>query len=190
MDNQDLTKQRKEQADSDFAINNLQEQETALSVLATIESETEDEDEEEEISQGNYNYYGYFQGYDFEDGLGFLDSDYSDEDMDDIEEEDEIDPDELSYEELIALAEFVGVEKRGFSLNQISNCLRSSKFGPEVGGIIDRCVVCQVEYEEEEPLVALPCEHPFHSDCISKWLQIKKVCPICATEPSSSPPDI
>lgn len=155
MDNQDLTKQRKEQADSDFAINN-----------------------------------GYFQGYDFEDGLGFLDSDYSDEDMDDIEEEDEIDPDELSYEELIALAEFVGVEKRGFSLNQISNCLRSSKFGPEVGGIIDRCVVCQVEYEEEEPLVALPCEHPFHSDCISKWLQIKKVCPICATEPSSSPPDI
>lgn len=38
-----------------------------------------------------------------------------------------------------------------------------------------RCVICQVEFEGGEMLVALPCDHPYHSDCISKWLQIGKV---------------
>lgn len=40
---------------------------------------------------------------------------------------------------------------------------------------MSRCVICQVEFEGGEMLVALSCDHPYHSDCISKWLQIKKV---------------
>lgn len=38
-----------------------------------------------------------------------------------------------------------------------------------------RCVVCQLEYDEGEKLVALPCDHPYHCECITTWLQIKKV---------------
>ncbi|PPR90902.1 hypothetical protein GOBAR_AA29773 [Gossypium barbadense] len=91
--------------------------------------------------------------------------------------------------ELIALGELIGIERRGLSENEISSCLVPVKFQSiEHENEIDRCVICQVEYgENEEGLVALPnCKHPYHLDCISKWLQMKKLCPICGTEISSS----
>ena len=40
-----------------------------------------------------------------------------------------------------------------------------------------RCVICRVEFEEGESLVALPCKHSYHSDCINQWLQLNKVQP-------------
>ncbi|XP_019266015.1 PREDICTED: E3 ubiquitin ligase BIG BROTHER-related-like [Nicotiana attenuata] len=89
-------------------------------------------------------------------------------------EEDDVDTDdELYYEEL--------------SEAEISKYLHSFTFQSNNSKtLIDRCVVCQMEYEEGEKLVALPCDHPFHSDCINKWLQIKKICPICCDEVSST----
>nr|XP_016447801.1 PREDICTED: E3 ubiquitin ligase BIG BROTHER-related-like [Nicotiana tabacum] len=147
-------------------------------MLSMIESESEDEEitaSDEEFLESEIQ--------DFE--LEFYDDeyDYDDEDM----EEDDVDPDELSYEELIALGEFVGVENRGLSEAEISKHLHSSTFQSNSSKtLIDRCVVCQLEYEEGENLVALPCDHPYHSDCIQKWLQIKKICPICSDEVSST----
>jgi hypothetical protein len=38
-----------------------------------------------------------------------------------------------------------------------------------------RCVICRVEFDEGESLVALPCKHPYHSECIHQWLQSNKV---------------
>ncbi|GMI90855.1 hypothetical protein HRI_002754800 [Hibiscus trionum] len=117
--------------------------------------------------------------------LEFLNRQYSndvdeDTEYDHNEEEDyddEFDLDDFSYEELIALGEIIGVEKRRLSGEEISSCLVPFKLR----------VICEVEYKEDEGLVALPnCEHPCHSDCISKWLQIKKNCPICSIEISSS----
>ncbi|KAK2659458.1 hypothetical protein Ddye_005991 [Dipteronia dyeriana] len=173
------------QVSSDFAMAMaLQEQEREfISMLATIESETDEEDESDEVSD---------ESHGFEAELQFLeevDSNSDDADDDDVEmDEDGIDVDELTYEELIALGEFIGEEKRGLSLNEIPRCLHPCK-SPTLGGSsksgIDRCVVCQVEYEQGESLVALlPCEHPYHAECISKWLQVKKICPICTTEVS------
>ncbi|KAK3230616.1 hypothetical protein Dsin_002497 [Dipteronia sinensis] len=186
------------QVSSDFAMAMaLQEQEREfISMLTTIESET-DEDESDEVSDETFNNGDrYFQRHGFEAELQFIeeqdsntDEDDDDDDDDDIEmDEDGIDVDELTYEELIALGEFIGEEKRGLSLNEIPGCLHPCK-SPSLGGSsksgIDRCVVCQVEYEEGESLVALlPCEHPYHAECISKWLQVKKICPICTTEVS------
>ncbi|KAA3476783.1 E3 ubiquitin ligase BIG BROTHER-related [Gossypium australe] len=91
------------------------------------------------------------------------------------------------FEGLEAGGEIIGVEKRGLSPNEISTCLVRCNFrSDECKTGIDRCVICQVEYEEEEGVVALPnCEHPYHSECITKWLQVKKICPICSTEISS-----
>ncbi|KHN21712.1 E3 ubiquitin ligase BIG BROTHER-related [Glycine soja] len=151
-----------EEVDFDFILaKGMQEQEREFTMLSTIESESD-----EYLSERSN------------------DDDDGDEDME--MEEDEIDLDELSYEELMELEEFIGEETRGLSANEISLCLypytcqcAESKSG------IDRCVICQVEYEEGEALVALQCEHPYHSDCISKWLQIKKVCPICSNEVST-----
>lgn len=187
-----------DQVSSDFAIAMaLQEQERAVTMLTTIESESSDvndQTDEETASNGEEtfgNNYEYLEGYnDFEAELEFLEGQDSNSETDDAmdededEDEDDIDVDELTYEELIALGEFIGEEKRGLSLNEISKCLHPCKGSFESKSGIDRCVICQVEYEEGEVVVALPCEHSYHSECITNWLQVKKICPICSTEVS------
>ncbi|XP_027333626.1 E3 ubiquitin ligase BIG BROTHER-related-like [Abrus precatorius] len=176
-----------EQVDSDFVLAfGLQEQDGTFTTFATFES-----DSESESSFGNDDDDGgddadFFLSQEFETDLRFLESEGSnDDDYDDDEgmEGDVIDVDELTYEELIELGDFIGKEKRGLSPNEISSCLQSCTFNAaENKSGIDLCVICQVEYEEGQALVAIQCEHPYHTDCISKWLQIKKVCPICSSE--------
>ncbi|KAE9608981.1 hypothetical protein Lal_00020216 [Lupinus albus] len=171
-----------EQVNYDFILEiSLQEQEGTLTTLATIESDSETDEYVSESSFDDAND-DFSESQDFE---GFLEGEGSNYDEMEMEE-DEIDPDELSYEELIELGEIIGKENRGLSRNEISSCLYpyTCQFAACKSGI-DRCVICQVEYEEGEALVALQCEHPYHTHCISKWLQIKKVCPICSNEVSA-----
>ncbi|KAL4333321.1 hypothetical protein GQ457_07G017660 [Hibiscus cannabinus] len=163
-------------------------------MLETIESNYDAHDDQSLASydQSNNNDHEYFGA---RGGLEFLWGQYSDDedDDDDYNEEehfshdDDIDLDDFSYEELIALGKVVGVEKRGLSKEEISSCLVPFKIRSiECENGVDLCVICQVEYENDKGLVALPnCEHPYHSDCISKWLQMKKNCPICSSEISS-----
>ncbi|KAJ6954305.1 hypothetical protein NC652_005904 [Populus alba x Populus x berolinensis] len=178
-----------EQVHSDFAMAMvLQEQERAFTILTSIESDSDEEESDEASSSesgADDNDYEFFESQEFESEMEFLqegqDSN-SDEDM----EEDEVDPDELSYEDLMALGEFIGQEKRGLSRNEIYRCLRPCKYASLASKTgTDRCVICQMEYEEDESLVALSCDHPYHPECIASWLQIKKICPICTTEVSS-----
>ncbi|XP_019459800.1 PREDICTED: E3 ubiquitin ligase BIG BROTHER-related-like [Lupinus angustifolius] len=141
-------------------------------------------DNESDSSSSFDNYYyreaDFFLSQEIESELQFLESEESNDDYDDDDdvEADDIDVDEMTYEELIELGDFMGKEKTGLSAIEISSCLHSA----EIKSGIDKCVICQVEYEDGEALVALQCEHPYHTDCISKWLQIKKVCPICSIE--------
>ncbi|KAE8724270.1 proteasome subunit beta type-3-A-like [Hibiscus syriacus] len=174
-----------EQIDSNLAMAMaLQEQERASPM---IESDDREEcDTEASYEESNVNDYEYFEGLEAGDDLEFEDME-EDDDFEEEDEDNEIDLDDLSYEELISLGEFIGVEKRGLSPDEILPCLIRCKFrSVECRTELDRCVVCQTEYEEDEDVVALRnCEHPYHSDCISKWLQVKKICPICSTEISS-----
>ncbi|XAR73106.1 hypothetical protein NMG60_11006956 [Bertholletia excelsa] len=176
--------------------------------------EEEEEEEEEESDDRNHDDGDNEDDDDidmsplFNDELGYLEEEDGNDDQNDMEEDD-VDPDELSYEELIALGEMVGEESRGLSAEEISSCLSpypnpisSSTITTTTATSVnfdkdnDRCVICQVEYGNEEgeedddggsaELVALPCNHPFHSRCISKWLLIKKICPICNAEVSPS----
>ncbi|KAJ0026160.1 hypothetical protein Pint_08138 [Pistacia integerrima] len=163
----------------------LQEQERAVTMLTTIESESSDVDDQTDEEETFENNYEYLEGHnEFEAELEFLEGQDSNSEDEEEEEDDDIDVDELTYEELIALGEFIGEEKRGLSLNEISKCLHPSKGSFDSKSGIDRCVICQVEYEEGEVVVAPPCEHPYHSECITGWLQVKKICPICSTEVS------
>ncbi|XP_039019730.1 E3 ubiquitin ligase BIG BROTHER-related-like [Hibiscus syriacus] len=175
-----------EQIDSDFAMAMaLQEQERASSMIESDDSE--EYDTEASYEESNVNDYECFEGLEAGDDLEFEDMEEDDFEEEEEEDDDEIDPDDLSYEELISLGEIIGVEKRGLSPDEISQCLIQCKFrSVKCKTEIDRCVICQTEYEEDEGVVALRnCEHPYHSDCISKWLQVKKICPICSTEISS-----
>lgn len=45
-----------------------------------------------------------------------------------------------------------------------------------------KCTVCQYELEVEDSVIALSCGHVFHADCIKKWLELSKMCPICNEE--------
>ncbi|CAJ1971905.1 unnamed protein product [Sphenostylis stenocarpa] len=166
--------------------NGFQEQSDTFTTFASFESGTESESSFDDHDDSS----DFFLSQEFESELQFPESEGSndddDSDSDEEMEEDEIDVDELTYEELIELGDFIGQEKRGLSANEICSCLHSHTFhSAESKSGIDLCVICQVEYEEGEALVAIQCEHPYHSDCISKWLQIKKVCPICNTEISA-----
>ncbi|CAO2170074.1 unnamed protein product [Urochloa humidicola] len=99
----------------------------------------------------------------------------------------DVDPDEYSYEELIALGEVVGTESKGLSADTIAS-LPSLTYQAQdkQEGNMEQCVICRVEFDEGETLVALPCKHPYHSECINQWLQLNKVCPMCSAEVSTS----
>ncbi|XP_039134266.1 E3 ubiquitin ligase BIG BROTHER-related-like [Dioscorea cayenensis subsp. rotundata] len=98
-----------------------------------------------------------------------------------------VDPDELSYEELVALGEVVGTESRGLSADSIAS-LPSISYKAQSGqdSNNDQCVICRLDYEDGESLVLLSCKHAYHSECINRWLQINKVCPVCSAEVSTS----
>ncbi|KAJ0966975.1 hypothetical protein J5N97_023892 [Dioscorea zingiberensis] len=100
---------------------------------------------------------------------------------------DEVDPDELSYEELVALGEVVGTESRGLSADSIAS-LPSINYQAQSGqdSNNDQCVICRVDFEDGESLVLLSCKHAYHSECINRWLQINKACPVCSAEVSTS----
>ncbi|KQJ91217.1 E3 ubiquitin ligase BIG BROTHER-related [Brachypodium distachyon] len=99
----------------------------------------------------------------------------------------EVDPDEYSYEELVALGEVVGTESRGLSADTLASLPSVTYKTKDVqDGNTEQCVICRVEFEEGESLVALPCKHSYHPDCINQWLQINKVCPMCSAEVSTS----
>ncbi|XP_071701588.1 E3 ubiquitin ligase BIG BROTHER-related-like [Rutidosis leptorrhynchoides] len=99
---------------------------------------------------------------------------------------DDVDPDELSYEELIALGEVVGTESRGLPTDIIAS-LRSVTYKARniQNGSSETCVICRLDYEDGDNLILLPCKHSYHSECITNWLQINKVCPVCSTEVST-----
>lgn len=46
------------------------------------------------------------------------------------------------------------------------------------------CCICKCDYEEGEELIVLKCDksHYFHEQCLSEWLKINKVCPMCRAE--------
>ncbi|KAL5543399.1 hypothetical protein UlMin_007183 [Ulmus minor] len=96
-----------------------------------------------------------------------------------------IDPDNMTYEELLDLGEAVGTQSRGLSQELIS-LLPTSKY--KFASFFsrkrsaERCVICQMRYKIGDRQMKLPCKHAYHSECISKWLSINKVCPICNIE--------
>lgn len=130
-------------------------------------------------------------------GIGDLRAMEQDDAGDEEEDEDDgvhtqdawedVDPDEYSYEELIALGEVVGTESKGLAADTIAS-LPSVTYQAQdkQDGNMEQCVICRVEFDEGESLVALPCKHPYHSECINQWLQLNKVCPMCSAEVSTS----
>ncbi|KAJ2367448.1 hypothetical protein H4S01_002158 [Coemansia sp. RSA 2610] len=43
------------------------------------------------------------------------------------------------------------------------------------------CGICMEEYKSDEEVMALPCKHFYHLECIDHWLKMNGTCPICRT---------
>ncbi|XP_048477455.1 RING finger protein 24, partial [Rhincodon typus] len=43
------------------------------------------------------------------------------------------------------------------------------------------CAVCLEEFKPKDELGICPCKHAFHRKCLIKWLEVRKVCPLCNT---------
>ena len=46
------------------------------------------------------------------------------------------------------------------------------------------CPICMEDMVAGAVVRTLPCFHRLHKDCIDKWLEVKKTCPICKTSVS------
>lgn len=45
---------------------------------------------------------------------------------------------------------------------------------------MEKCAICQFEYEFGDQIISLPCTHCFHNHCGAEWLlNHSKLCPIC-----------
>jgi hypothetical protein len=41
------------------------------------------------------------------------------------------------------------------------------------------CPICQDEYQVDQELIKLGCDHKFHPPCIRNWLNVNPTCPVC-----------
>ncbi|CAN1825413.1 Probable E3 ubiquitin-protein ligase HIP1 [Linum perenne] len=100
-----------------------------------------------------------------------------------------LDIDNMSYEELLALEDRMGTVSTAVKEDELSECLKTGIYqsvlteggsGKSSSDMEDmKCSICQEEYEDEEELGRLRCEHKYHLRCIQQWLRVKNWCPVC-----------
>ncbi|XP_010476962.1 PREDICTED: uncharacterized protein LOC104756132 [Camelina sativa] len=90
-----------------------------------------------------------------------------------------LDVDNMSYEQLLELGDRIGYVNTGLKESEIHRCL--GKIKPSISHTLaDRkCSICQDEYEREDEVGKLNCEHNFHVHCVKQWLLRKNACPVC-----------
>ncbi|GAX72823.1 hypothetical protein CEUSTIGMA_g278.t1 [Chlamydomonas eustigma] len=89
----------------------------------------------------------------------------------------------LAYEELQALGDAVGIVPKALPPH-IVTCIPIQRYEdvPHTPTNMDRCCICQADFELSEELMILPCSHFFHRNCLSQWFHSSKSCPYCSKE--------
>jgi len=47
---------------------------------------------------------------------------------------------------------------------------------------VEKCVICLNDLHNTNELLVTPCNHKFHSHCITEWLHKELTCPNCRVE--------
>ncbi|THU54348.1 hypothetical protein C4D60_Mb10t24150 [Musa balbisiana] len=89
-------------------------------------------------------------------------------------------------QELLALEERIGNVSTGLSEETILRSMVEMVYHSNQIQEEGQCAICLEEYKDTEKLGTLNCGHDFHVGCISQWLQMKNVCPICKDSASSN----
>ncbi|XP_076944749.1 uncharacterized protein LOC143615531 [Bidens hawaiensis] len=65
----------------------------------------------------------------------------------------------------------------------VSNHVKTRIFASSKSSLADEepniCVICQMDFEDQEKIRVLNCCHEYHVECIKKWINVKNNCPIC-----------
>ncbi|KAI6240446.1 RING-type domain-containing protein [Aphelenchoides fujianensis] len=78
----------------------------------------------------------------------------------------------------------------GASNDQIKRCtqIRNYVKDPDVPEQEkERCTVCLADFETGEDIRTLHCSHMFHIECIDRWLNYNKKCPVCRVDMDKVP---
>ncbi|CAJ2637092.1 unnamed protein product [Trifolium pratense] len=97
-----------------------------------------------------------------------------------------LDVDNMSYEQLLELGERIGYVKTGLKEDEMKQNIKKIKLlisnDTTKHQIDKKCTICQEEYELDDELGRLNCEHCYHFQCIKQWLVLKNFCPVCKHE--------
>ena len=77
----------------------------------------------------------------------------------------------------------LGHKEQGLDSQEIQTVLASEKRCETSEE--DSCVICISNFERNETMIQLPCNHNFHTNCITGWLKNKRKCPICRKDASN-----
>jgi hypothetical protein len=69
-------------------------------------------------------------------------------------------------------------EPQGLNPQTVEN-LQKVQYSRNLNLNSETCVICYEDYEEGIEIIILKCKHPFHTECISKWLENSTKCPLC-----------
>jgi hypothetical protein len=97
---------------------------------------------------------------------------------------DALDVDHMSYEELSALCERQGDVSTGVPqdvMRRMPAVLFLDGIDTGCDGPAD-CAICITEYESDDTVRVLPCQHKFHAACIDQWFSSKRLCPVCKVD--------
>jgi len=95
--------------------------------------------------------------------------------------DEQVDTDAMSYEQLLDLEDKIGtvppakVTKETLPTKTYHASANTENAQPT-------CLICMAEFEEEDTLKILPCNHEFHKDCIDQWFNNHNKCPLCKQE--------
>ena len=85
------------------------------------------------------------------------------------------DIDSMSYEDLLNLCERLGKVTVGVSTEKLAR-IPTVKVRTATS---EHCSVCLEGFSLGDEMKLLPCDHPFHPDCIDEWLKTSQKCPNC-----------
>jgi len=87
-----------------------------------------------------------------------------------------------SYDGLIRLGAILGEVKGRGTPQEVINGLPTATYKDWAtdADCETRCPICLEDYVMDDPTRRLPeCNHWFHRDCITQWLQTAPTCPVC-----------
>ena len=87
--------------------------------------------------------------------------------------------DNMTYEELLQLEDRNGKVSKGLTPAQI-RAIKEQTWVKRGDTTEEACSICFDNFERGQKFKKLPrCPHEFHMNCIDKWLECEKRCPIC-----------